>query len=214
VIDIDNLVRQDLARDAALAMDLAGINGTGSSSDPTGILHTASVQDYTLENDLGNGAKPNWDDITLMEELLEDVNADQLGDFGWLTTPGIKGLFKRTPRLLYAPAGATTVNVTGDPIWTDDDTIDGYEARSSNQVPKDFTVGTSDGTPGHPKCQALIVGVFNTMVNGLWGSGFELVVDPYRLKKQGLIELTTFILTDWAMRYPVAFAAATDCLRS
>jgi HK97 family phage major capsid protein len=214
VIDIDNLVRQDLARDCALAIDLAGINGSGSSDDPTGILHTALVQDYTLEGDLGNGAKPTWDDITLMEELLEDVNADQLGEFSWLTTPGIKGLFKRTPRLLYAPAGATTVNVTGDPIWTDDDTIDGYVARSSNQVPKDFTVGTSDGTTGHPKCQALIAGVFSTMVNGLWGSGFELVVDPYRLKKQGLIELTTFILTDWALRYPVAFVAATDCLRS
>jgi len=213
VIDIDNLVRMDLARDCALAIDSAGIAGTGLSDDPTGILHTPGVQNYTVENDIGNGAKPGWDDITLMEELLEDANADQVGDFSWLTTPGMKGLFKRTPRLLYAPAGATTVNVTGDPIWTDEDTIDGNESRSSNQVPKNFTVGTSDGSPGHPKCHALIVGVFNSMINGLWGSGFELVVDPYRLKKQGLIELTTFILTDWAMRYPLAFAAATDCLK-
>jgi hypothetical protein len=118
----------------------------------------------------------------------------------------VKGLFKRTPRLLYAPAGGTTVNVTGDPIWTDEDTIDGYEARSSNQVPKGLTIGTSHAA------HALIVGVFNTLINGLWGSGFELVVDPYRLKKQGLIELTTFILTDWANRYPVAFAAAVDVL--
>ena len=213
VIDIDNLVRMDLARDCALAIDLAGIAGTGSSDDPTGILHTTGVQSYTVEGDSGNGAKPDWNDITLMEEMLEDVNADQVGDFSWLTTPGIKGLFKRTPRLLYAPAGGTTVNVTGDPIWTDDDTIDGNEARSSNQVPNDFVVGTSDGSMGHPKCHALIAGVFNSMINGLWGSGFELVVDPYRLKKQGLIELTTFILTDWALRYPVAFVAATDCLK-
>lgn len=205
-IDIDNLVRMDLGSDAALAIDLAGIAGTGSSDDPTGILHTAGVQAYTVEADAGNGGKPTWDDITLMEELLEDVNADQVGEFGWLTTPGVKGLFKRTPRLLYAPAGGTTVNVTGDPIWTDADTIDGYEARSSNQVPKGLTIGTSHAA------HALICGVFSSMVNGLWGSGFELVVDPYRLKKQGLIELTTFILTDWALRYPVAFAASVDCL--
>jgi HK97 family phage major capsid protein len=215
VVDIDNLMRSDLARDCALAIDLAGINGNpgGSGDDPTGILNTTGVQDYTLENDVANGAQPNWNDITKMEELLENVNADQLGDFGWLTTPGIKGLFKRTPRLLYAPVGSAAVNVTGDPIWADNDSIDGYEARSSNQVPKDFTVGTSDGTSGHPKCHALIVGVFSCLINGLWGSGFELVVDPYRLKKQGLIELTTFVLTDWANRYPVAFAAATDALR-
>lgn len=209
VVDIDNLVRSDLARDVALALDLAGIDGTGAANDPKGILNTTGVQNYTVASDAGNGGKPGWDDITLMEELLEDVNADQVGDFGWLTTPGVKGLFKRTPRLLYAPAGATTVNVTGDPIWTDEDTIDGYEARSSNQVPKTLTKGTSVGD-----CHALIVGVFSSMINALWGSGFELVVDPYRLKKQGLIELTTFILTDWALRYPVAFAAAQDCLTS
>lgn len=205
-IDIDNLVRMDLGSDAALAIDLAGIAGTGSSDDPTGITHTAGVQAYTVEADAGNGGKPTWNDITLMEELLEEVNADQVGDFAWLSTPGVKGLFKRTPRLLYAPAGGTTVNVTGDPIWTDQDTIDGNEARSSNQVPKGLTVGTSHAA------HVLICGVFGSMVNGLWGSGFELVVDPYRLKKQGLIELTTFILTDWALRYPVAFAVASDCL--
>lgn len=208
VIDIDNLVRSDLARDVALAIDLAGINGTGASNDPTGILHTTGVQSYTLEGDSANGALPVWDDITKMEELLEDVNADQVGDFGWLTTPGVKGRFKRTPRLLYAPTGSTVVNVTGDPIWSDDDTIDGYEARSSNQVPKGLTVGSSNSA------HALIVGVFSALINGMWGSGFELVVDPYRLKKQGLIELTTFVLTDWANRYPVAFAAAVDVLTS
>jgi HK97 family phage major capsid protein len=212
VIDIDNLVRDDLALDSALAIDLAGIAGTGAANDPTGILNTAGVQAYVVQADAGNGGKPTWDDVTLMEELLEDANADQVGDFSWLTTPGIKGLFKRTPRLLYAPAGGTVVNVTGDPIW-DEDMIDGYEARSSNQVPKNFTVGTSDGSAGHPKCHALILGVFSALINGLWGSGFELVVDPYRLKKQGLIELTTFVLTDWANRYPAAFVKSTDCLK-
>ncbi len=211
-IDIDNIVRIDLATDCALAIDLAGIAAAGTSDDPTGILHTTGVQSYTMKNDAGNGAPPTWDDVTMMEELLEDVNAEQVGPFGWLTTPGVKGLFKRSPVLLFNPAGGTAVNVTGSPIWAADSTVDGHQALSSNQVPKAFTVGTSDGSPGHPKCHALIVGVFSSMVNALWGGGFELVVDPYRLKKQGLIELTTFILTDWALRYPAAFVAATDAL--
>jgi hypothetical protein len=209
VVDVDNLVRSDLARDVALAIDLAGISGTGSANDPKGILHTAGVGSYTLEGDAGNGAKPTWDDVTLMEESLEDVNADQIGDFAWLTTPGIKGLFKRTPRLLYAPAGGTVVNVTGDPIWTDQNEIDGLMSRVSNQVPKNLTIGTSVGI-----AHALILGVFGSLINGLWGSGFELVVDPYRLKKQGLIELTTFVLTDWGNRYPAGFLTAVDCLKS
>jgi len=209
VVDIDNLVRADLARDAALALDAAGIAGTGSSDDPTGILHTSGVQSYTLDADSGNAGLPAWSDITKMEEMLEEANADQIGEFAWLTTPGIKGVFKRTPRLVYSAGAGTTVNVTGDPIWSDDNEIDGLMARWSNQVPSDLTKGTASGV-----CHALILGVFNSMVNGLWGSGFELVVDPYRLKKQGLIELTTFILADWALRYPAGFVAAKDCLKS
>ena len=209
VIDIDNLVRSDLARDAALAIDLAGIAGTGSSNQPTGILHASGVQSYVNENDASNGAKPTWDDVTLMEELIEDQNADQLGDPAWLTTPGIKSLFKRSPVLLYNPPSGSAVNVTGSPIWSADDEIDGHMARQSNQVPSNLSRGSSSGD-----VHALILGVFNTMVNGLWGSGFELVVDPYRLKKQGLIELTTFILTDWEFRYPVAFVANVSCLKS
>jgi HK97 family phage major capsid protein len=208
-VDIDSLIREDLARDAALAIDLAGINGTGAANDPKGILNTTGVQNYVLVDDVGNGAKPRWDDITFMQELLEEANADQVGEPSWLTTPGIKGLFKRTPRLVYQPTGiTTTVNVTGDPIWSRDNEIDGLTAAWSNQVPNTLTKGTSAGN-----VHAMILGVFSALINGLWGSGFELVVDPYRLKKQGIIELTTFVLADWINRYPVAFVKAVDALK-
>jgi len=46
----------------------------------------------------------------------------------------------------------------------------------------------------------------------MWGSGFEIVVDPYRLKKQGMIELTTFMLVDIVLKYPQAFVVATDVI--
>jgi hypothetical protein len=203
VIDVDNLVRNDLATDVALAIDAAGISSSGSA--PTGLLQTSGVQSYTVDADAGNGGVIGWSDITKMEELIEDVNADQVGDPAWLTTPGVKALAKRTPILVFTPPGAsTTVNVAGSPIWEKGDEIDGRMARQSNQVPKTLTKGTSSN------CHALIYGVFSALINGMWGSGFELIVDPYRLKKQGLIELTTFVLTDWANRYPVAFAAAKD----
>jgi len=89
------------------------------------------------------------------------------------------------------------------PIWADDDTVDGLMARSSNQVAKTGSKGTSSGT-----LHTIIRGIFETMVIGMWGSGFELVVDPYRLKKQGMIELTTFMLTDVTLMYPAAFVIA------
>ncbi len=193
VIDVDTLVRADLARDMALAVDFAAIAGPASSNSPVGIMNTTGVQSFILENDSANGAQPDYSDIIHMLEDLEDVNADQLGDPAWLTTPGIKSLLKLTARL---------ANTLGLPVWADDDTIAGYDARSTNQVPKTGVRGSTSNN------HALILGVFATMAIGMWGSGFELVVDPYRLKKQGMIELTTFMLTDVVLRYPQAFVVA------
>lgn len=198
VIDVDSLVREDLARDLALAIDTAAISGSGSSNQPAGILNTSGVQSYVVEADSGNGGVPVWDDIIKMEALLETVNADQLGNGGWLTTPSCKSKLKRTAKL---------GNTIGLPIWDDDEEIDGKPAFSTNQVAANTVKGTSGAT-----LSTLIYGVFATLIIGMWGSGFELVVDPYRLKKQGMIELTTFMLADITPTYPVAFAVAADVI--
>jgi HK97 family phage major capsid protein len=192
VIDVDSLVREDLARDLALAVDSAAISGTGTLQ-PLGILNTTGVQSYVMESDSGNGGLPVWQDVVLMEALLEEVNADQLGTPGWLATPSTKAVLKTTARL---------GNTIGLPIWADNNTVDGLEALSTNQMPSAGTKGT--GT----HLSTLILGTWSTIIIGMWGSGFELVVDPYRLKKQGMIELTTFMMTDVTMKYPVGFVVA------
>lgn len=195
VIDVDTLVREDLARDLALAVDSVAILG-GGSNQPTGIGGTAGIQSYNMIADAGNGGAPAWDDIVKMTELLEDANVDTLGGGAWLTTPGVKSSLKRTARL---------GNTIGLPIWADDSTVDGYKAASTNQVKKNTTKGSSGAT-----LHTLIRGIFEQLVIGMWGSGFELVVDPYRLKKQGMIELTTFMLTDIVVKYPTAFVVAVN----
>ncbi len=193
VIDVDVMVRQDLARDMAIAIDFAAIAGPTGGNSPVGVMNTSGVSSFILNADAGNGGLPDYTDVIRMIESLEDTNADQLGDPGWLTTPGIKSLFKLIPRL---------ANMLGVPVWSDNDEIAGFTARSSNQVPKTGTRGSTSNN------HALILGVWATMIIGMWGSGFELIVDPYRLKKQGTIELTTFMLTDVAIKYPAAFVVA------
>jgi HK97 family phage major capsid protein len=194
VIDVDTLVREDLARDMALAVDLAAITGTGVSNDPTGVLHANGVTSYVNATEATTN-NPGYDDVIHMLEQLEDTNADQLGDPGWLTTPGMKAYFKLLPRL---------ANAIALPAWTDDDELAGYMARSTNQVPKTGTTTHHTGNDQH----ALIVGVWQTTIFATWGNGFELIVDPYRLKKQGMIELTTFMLSDFVMKYPQAFVVS------
>lgn len=196
-VDVDMLVRMDLARDCALAIDNAGFNGAGGDS-PTGILNATGVQSYTLENDTGNGAKPVWDDIVGMQELLEAVNADQLGTPAWATTPGIKSVLKRTARL---------GNTIGLPIWDDDNTVDGLDAAWTNQLPSNGTEGSGSNL------SPLVLGAFFWVMVGMWGSGFELIVDPYRLKKQGIVELTSFQMVDIGVLYPAAFVVAPNCAK-
>ena len=197
VVDVDTLVREDLARDIALAIDSVAIVG-GGTNQPTGIGATAGVQSYVMKADVGNGGAISWDAIVIMSQKLEDANVDTLGGGAWLSTPAIKSSLKRTARL---------ANTLGLPIWADDNTVNGYPAASSNQVTKNSTKGTSGAT-----LSTLIRGIFDTMIISMWGSGMELVVDPYRLKKQGMIELTTFMLCDVTLKYPVAFIVAKYCI--
>ena len=195
VIDVDTLVREDLARDMALAVDSAAIVG-GGSNQPKGITSTTGVQSYVDIADVGNGGAMAWGDFINMEALIEEVNADQLGDPAWLTTSQAKAQAKTTARL---------GNTIGLPIWADDNTIDGHAAVWTNQVPSTNSKGTSSGI-----LSSLILGVFSTIVLPMWGSGFEMIVDPYRLKKQGMIEVTSFQMVDVGVRQPAQFAAILD----
>jgi HK97 family phage major capsid protein len=199
VVDIDNLVRADLAKDVALALDRAALMGDGADGAPKGIAAITGVQAYTMIADTGTGGKPAYADILAMEQKVEDVNADTLGGFGWVTVPSIKALLRQTPIL---------ANTIALPVWQSGDTIDGYPARITNQLPKDLEKSTGDNLT------VMILGIWDQLLLGLWGSGFELVVDPYRLKKQAIIELTTFIMTDVAIRQAPAFVFAGAVAKS
>jgi hypothetical protein len=78
----------------------------------------------------------------------------------------------------------------------------------TNSIPRNVTHGTGTGL------SVLIFGAFDSVALGLWGQGFELVVDPYRLKKQGMIELTSYLFGDVAVRQPAAFVVANYCAKS
>ena len=73
-------------------------------------------------------------------------------------------------------------------------------AQASNQLRSDM--GTNGDEHG------LVFGNFSDLLIGTWGA-LELVVDPYALKKQGLIEVTSYQLADVAVRHAESFTKAT-----
>ena len=211
VVDIDAAVKQDLAAINALALDEAAIAGTGSGNQPTGITAWSGTASYVMGT---NGATPAYVDLVGMETLITKANADQW-PLSYLVHPVTRGTFKKA-----VPLSSTV----GLPVWTVDDEqgvgpgqqagggsrrrgqLNGYEAWASAQVPSALTKGSSSGI-----CLAGIFGAFPTLVIGDWGM-FEIIVDPYRLKKQGMIELTTFAMYGIALKYAAAFCVCLDFL--
>lgn len=194
VVDVENLVRSDIAAIHALAIDAAVISGTGSSNQPgPGLVSSTSVNSLALGT---NGGAPDYEDMVDLEKLVEEDNAD-IGPMAYLTTPGIKAKLKKTQEF------ATTNGVA---VWKggQEGQVNGYRAFSSNQVPSNLTKGTSTTV-----CHAVIFGVWSQILLGEWGMA-EILVDPYALKKQGMIEVTSFQMIDFALRHAQAFAVIKD----
>lgn len=190
-LDVENLVRMDLAMNYALGVDLAAIAGTGSGGQPTGILNASGTNLIALGT---NGASPTWGNIVDFETNLLSHNIP-IVDPQWLITPGIGGYLKKTAKLGNTIAQAIM----------EGGKINDYKVNRTNQVPSNLTKGS--GSSLH----AMILGEFQHMWIGEWGA-YELVVDPYSKKLQGLIEVAMFAMVDVGFRYPQAFSIATDAI--
>jgi hypothetical protein len=77
--------------------------------------------------------------------------------------------------------------------------MNGYRAEASNQVSKTLGGGSEHG---------IVFGVWSQLIVGEWGA-VEIITDPYALKKQGMIEVTEFLMVDIALRYAEAFCKGT-----
>jgi hypothetical protein len=191
-VDAEQMVRDDLALVHALALDSAGIQGSGAANQPRGVLNTAGIGS---EVGGANGAAATYANMVNMETAVAVANAD-VDNMAYLTTPGQRGKLKQIAQL------ANTANV---PVWYKGQ-VNGYRAEVSTQVPSNLTKGTAVGI-----CSAIIFGDWSQLVYGEWGV-LELITDPFRLKKQGMIEVTSFQMADVGVRIPAAFDAMQDAL--
>ena len=100
------------------------------------------------------------------------------------------------------------------------DTGDGKNAGFNQQQPQDRARARPDRTQNshfpstltkgtNSDCHAILFGDFSQLIIGEWGA-FEMISDPYRLKKQGMIEITSYQMVDVVLRYAEAFAAMKD----
>jgi hypothetical protein len=148
-----------------------------------------------------NGGTATWNTYVDLETAIADANADT-NRMAYITNTKQRGVAKKA-----AVLGNTA---SGIPIWSGtpgdmDGVVNGYRAIASNQVPRNLTKG-SDTTA----CSAIVFGAFEHQLIGMFGSGFETIVDPYSKKFQGMVEVAAWVFFDANQRYDEAFAAVQD----
>lgn len=193
-IDAENLVRNELVSQCAIALDLAALNGAGTGSEPSGILASTSVGTVTAGT---NGGAPTWQNIVDLESAVANANADR-GSLSYFINSKTRGKFKTVTK--------STSAVTGF-LWDNGATpVNGYAAYVTNQLPSNGTKGTSSGI-----CSAGIFGNFADLMIGQWG-GVDLMVDPYTGSNAGTLRVVCLQDVDIKIRRDGSFAYIKDWL--
>jgi HK97 family phage major capsid protein len=117
-IDVEQMVRTELATVIALEIDRAALYGTGSSSQPEGLKFVTGIN----TEDFG-AAAPTYAEIVSMETKVAADNAD-IGAMSYITNSTIFGGFKTTEK------AAGTAQFILEPGGT----VNGYNVVRSNQV--------------------------------------------------------------------------------
>jgi HK97 family phage major capsid protein len=198
-IDVEFFVRRDLAATLGLALDLAGINGSGASNQPLGILGTSGIGAVAGGT---NGLAPAWSHVIGLESQVAIDNAD-VGSLAYLTNSKVRGILKQTEK---ATNTAQFVFGSVPKARPGMGEINGYPAGVSNQVPSNLTKGSSSGV-----CSAIIFGNWSDLVYGMWGA-LDILVDPYTFSTAGTIRIVALQDVDVAVRHAESFAAMLDAL--
>jgi len=116
-IDVENMVRSDLARVLALKIDLAGLYGTGSNGEPLGLKLTTGIGTENFA-----AAIPTFSEVVALESDVATANA-LLGSPVYLMNAAMRGGLKTKAK----DAGSGLFVMEGNEV-------NGYRGVLSNQV--------------------------------------------------------------------------------
>ena len=183
-MDVEALVRADLAESIALAIDSSGIYGLGGSSALLGIKNITGVGTETLTS-IADTNKAiggvtyyfgNFSDYVNMETTVSVANLDVNSMF-YVGNAHVRGALKQTLR-----------NTNSEMFIWDNNEVNGYGGRVSNQL-----IGSN-----------VIFGDFSQAIFGFW-SGVDITVDPYTNSTKGTTRIVAFQDVDFGVRNPGAF---------
>ncbi|MBI4997848.1 MAG: phage major capsid protein [Rhodocyclales bacterium] len=197
-IDAEVFVRADLAAIIGQAIQLAAINGSGASNEPTGLLNLSGIGSVAGGT---NGAAPTYDHLVDLETAVSTANADA-GTLAYLTNSKVRGKLRKTQEF---------ASTNGKAVWTSGrergiGEVLGYDAVVSNAVPSNLVKGTSGAV-----CSAIAYGNWADLIVAMWG-GLDVMLDPYTGATSGTKRVVALQDVDVNARRVVSFAAMKDAL--
>lgn len=209
-VDLEDALLRDFIEDAALAADIAGLRGSGSSFQPRGVVNTPGV------NSTGAGT-PNGGPVTI--DLLLELQRLVMEDNSRMASPGyvmhsnvwhqmmkiVENSQHIYPSVHYAPG---VVEKPGQRIL-------GHMIALSNQIPVNLVEGTSSNL------SEIYFGDWSDLVQVRWG-GLEVRVskeahNPTTGRSAYTQDLTFFLIIqklDFVVRHAGSFAVVTDVASS
>jgi HK97 family phage major capsid protein len=117
-LDVENLIRDDLAKSMAIAIDDGALEGSGSSGNPTGITNTSGINTVSLTS----AAAPTFAEMVSIETAVAVDNA-LVGDLAYIINPTNYGTLK------------TTAKDSGSGLFVaENGQVNGYPVVISNQL--------------------------------------------------------------------------------
>ena len=205
---IEQLIRTDLSNTVNIAVDLAILNGSGSSGQPTGIMQTSGIGSVAGGT---NGLAITLENLINLEEevLIDNAGGNNMG---YVTNAKVLSELKK----LRAGGSATG---DGAFLWNTDlsargrgstpGVINGYQVGITNQVPSNLTKGSASSV-----CSAVLFGDFSQCLVGFWGNGMEIAVSDSDGTDftNALVSVRALTTLDVAVRQASAFSAILDVL--
>ncbi len=181
-MDVENFVRDDLAKTIATKVDSLSLKGTGTGGEPTGILNTNGIGTVGIASNTFTFGKV----VDLESEVAID-NAD-LGSLAYMACAADRGRMKQTEKAA-GTAQFIWSNMPGQPGVGE---VNGYPAYATNQLAED----------------EMVFGNWEDLIIGEWGV-LDMLVNPYAKDTSGGVRVTALQDFDCAVRHAESFARTT-----
>lgn len=190
---MDMLVERDATLQAALALDIAILDGSGSSNQPRGVRNTTGIGSVVAAPTTANAGGKATHGVTVDLETQVDQDNSLVGDLAYVTRSPVNGQMKKE---IKGGAGSGRFVSEGG-------IVNDYPLLKSNQLPANVAKGTSaNNTP-------ILFGDWMQVILCMW-SGLDMIFDPYTLAGRRLARFFFYQDVDLVIRHPESFAVCND----